>query len=73
MTAIGLAPEAASFETGLPQSEPMRADQVALTPECVECGAVWLPADDERWRLYIVDDELAFYCRECAKREFDEP
>jgi hypothetical protein len=44
--------------------------------ECVECGAV----TDERaqdWRGYRVDEpdtdeprELAFYCRECADREY---
>jgi hypothetical protein len=29
---------------------------------------------DERWRAYLTDDEpaeLAFYCPECAKREFE--
>ena len=35
--------------------------------------AVWLPADEERWRAYLTDDEppeLAFYCPECARQEF---
>jgi hypothetical protein len=32
-----------------------------------------LPADEERWRAYLTDDEppdVAFYCPECAEREF---
>jgi len=44
---------------------------------CVECGAV-ADADAFRWRAYRVDadtasgdDELVFYCPECAGREFD--
>jgi len=35
----------------------------------------WLPADEERWRAYLTDDEppeVAFYCPECAGREFDD-
>jgi hypothetical protein len=34
---------------------------------------VWLPADGERWEACLTDDdppELAFYCPDCAKREF---
>jgi hypothetical protein len=49
------------------------AEQVALIPRCVECEEVWLPADEERWRAYLTDDEpaeLAFYSLECDKREF---
>jgi hypothetical protein len=43
----------------------MDAEQVAVTPECVECGETWLPADPARWRLVEVDlDEHAFYCPE---------
>jgi hypothetical protein len=39
----------------------------------VECGAVWLPADETRWRLYAVDlDEFAWYCPACAEREFQD-
>jgi RNase P subunit RPR2 len=50
----------------------MAAERTAQTLECVECGKVWLPADDERWRAYLdTDDELVFYCPECAEREFD--
>jgi hypothetical protein len=31
-----------------------------------------LPDDEDRWRAYFdTDDELVFYCPECAKREFD--
>ena len=49
---------------------------VALIPKCAECEAVWLPADEERWRAYHAGDdldepaEIVFYCPECAKREF---
>jgi hypothetical protein len=31
-------------------------------------------ADDNRWEAYLTDDEpaeLAFYCPDCATREFD--
>lgn len=49
----------------------MSAEQVALLPQCPECGEAWLPADEDRWRAYLdIDDELVFYCRECANREF---
>ena len=57
----------------------MSAERVATIPECVECGAVWLPVDDERWRLVRLDlfgfapvgvYKLAWYCRDCAEREF---
>jgi hypothetical protein len=35
------------------------AEQVALIPEYAECGEVWLPADDDRWRAYLsTDNEL---------------
>jgi hypothetical protein len=48
------------------------AEQVALIPRCMECGDIWLPADEDRWRAYLdTDDELVFYCPECAEREFD--
>jgi hypothetical protein len=46
---------------------------VALIPSSAECEAHWLPADDERWSAYHTDDEppeLAFYCSDCAEREF---
>jgi hypothetical protein len=52
------------------------AEQVALIPECAECDARWLPADEARWRGYLGGDdldepaELVFYCPECAEREF---
>jgi hypothetical protein len=40
----------------------------------VEGQKVWLlPADEERWRAYLTDDEpaeLAFYCPQCAERAF---
>lgn len=34
---------------------------------------MWLPADETRWEAFLSDDEppeLAFYCPDCAKREF---
>jgi hypothetical protein len=34
------------------------AESVALIPECAECDARSLPADEERW-AYLTDDELA--------------
>jgi hypothetical protein len=49
--------------------------QADLARTCAECGAVWLPADEERWKAYLTDDEppqLAFYCSDCAEREFGE-
>ena len=51
----------------------MPLEKVALIPKCAKCQAVWLPADEERWRAYLTDDEppeLAFYCPECARQEF---
>ena len=54
----------------------MSAEQVALIPECAECGRPWLPADEERWSAYRgdePDDEeplLMFFCPRCAEREF---
>ena len=53
----------------------MSAEAVAIIPECAECEVPWLPADEERWQAYLADDEppeVAFYCPECAKREFGE-
>jgi hypothetical protein len=41
------------------------AEQVALIPECAECDARWLPADEDGWSAYLTDDEppeLVFYC-----------
>jgi hypothetical protein len=30
------------------------------------------PHDEDRWRCYVDDeDNLYFYCPECAEREFD--
>ena len=55
----------------------MSAKSVALIPTCAEREARWLPADEDRWFAYLTDDEppeLAFYCPECAEREFgDQP
>jgi hypothetical protein len=48
--------------------------EVALIPRCEECHAFWLPADQERWHAYWIDngpeDRLLFYCSRCAEREF---
>jgi hypothetical protein len=33
-----------------------------------------LPTDEDRWKAYLTDDEppeLAVYCPECARREFN--
>jgi hypothetical protein len=49
------------------------AESVALIPECGECEAHWLPADEEHWSAYLTDDEppeVVFYCPDCAEREF---
>jgi hypothetical protein len=36
-------------------------------------GKFWLPGNEERWRAYLdTDNELVFYCPECAEREFSE-
>ena len=51
----------------------MSAEGVAVIPRCAECGAIWLAADEDRWQAYLTEDEppeLAFYCAECAEREF---
>ena len=51
----------------------MSTEQVALIPQCAECGELWLPIDEERWRAYLdTVSGLVFYCRECAEREFGE-
>lgn len=47
------------------------AGSVPVVPECAECGERWLPADEERWRLVLVDDaELVWYCARCFEEEF---
>jgi hypothetical protein len=49
------------------------AAQVAIIPQCVDCDAVWLPTSEDRWQAYLdTEDELVFYCVECAEREFGE-
>jgi hypothetical protein len=48
------------------------AEQVALIPRCAECGERWLPGDEEHWQAHFdTDDELVFFCPECAEKEFD--
>ena len=50
---------------------------VALIPECADCGRCWWPLDTEHWEAHLTNDdeppELAFYCPECAGREFEQP
>jgi hypothetical protein len=51
----------------------VRAESIALIPECAGGEAHWLPADKERWQAWLTCDEppeLAFYCPACAGREF---
>lgn len=51
----------------------MEAERVALIARCVECDAIWLPADEERWQAWHTDDEppeLAFFRPNCAEGEF---
>jgi hypothetical protein len=51
----------------------VRAEGVALIPECAECERPWLPADEKRWRAYLTDDEppeVAFFCPDCAEQKF---
>jgi hypothetical protein len=51
----------------------VKAEDVASILRCSECGAVWLPADEERWRAYIdCDDEIQVFCPDCAVREFED-
>jgi hypothetical protein len=51
----------------------MSGERIAQIPQCAECREVWLPADEDRWKAYLdTDDELVFYCGECAKRAFGE-
>jgi hypothetical protein len=46
-------------------------EPVAPIVECEECGRFWLPADEERWRAFLDDeDEVRFFCPVCAEREF---
>jgi hypothetical protein len=36
--------------------------QVALIPQCAECGEVWLPTDEDRWQAHLdTEDELVFF------------
>jgi hypothetical protein len=52
------------------------AESVTLIPECVGCEVPWLPADEERWSAHLTDDEppeIAFFCPDCAEREFERP
>jgi hypothetical protein len=54
----------------------MQIPGVAIIPRCAECEAVWLPADEARWRVYLGGDDLeepaevVFYCPDCAECKF---
>jgi DNA-directed RNA polymerase subunit M/transcription elongation factor TFIIS len=55
----------------------LSAESVTVILECAECGARWLPADEERCAhtsAAMIDEpaELIFYCPACAEREFSE-
>jgi hypothetical protein len=50
----------------------MSVDHTAVLPECAECLDVWLPSDEERWRAFVDDGNLSFFCPGCAEREFGE-
>jgi hypothetical protein len=67
-----VSPAAVSTPHSTPSSVPrVDAEQVAVVPECEECGAVWLPADPEHWRLVLGDvDELVWLCAACWEHEF---
>lgn len=53
----------------------MKVDPVTVSPQCEECGKMWLPTDHEHWHAYWIDDgpedRLAFWCPDCAEREFE--
>jgi hypothetical protein len=52
----------------------MSTERLAVIPECAECEARWLPADEERWQAWRCDLEdeppqVVFFCPACAERE----
>jgi hypothetical protein len=54
-------------------SRAVSAEQVAVIPQCPECGELCLAGDADRWRAYLdTDDRLNFYCPDRAVREFGE-
>jgi hypothetical protein len=52
----------------------MTAEPVASVPQCEECRRVWLTQETDPWRCNLDADEdnLVFYCPDCADREFDD-
>jgi hypothetical protein len=56
----------------------MSVGEVAITPRCAECGDAGSPTTIARWQAHRIDIEpddepaIAFWCRECAEREFDD-
>jgi hypothetical protein len=72
--------EAGEAESGLLRREPqflLLSPAPATPPSSLSApsaGTVWLPTDD-RLEAHLTDDEppeLAFYCPDCAEREFGE-
>jgi len=50
----------------------VNVERVAMIP-CVECGALCLLADDQRWQAWLTCDQprgVVFYRPECGQREF---
>jgi hypothetical protein len=57
----------------MPWKEADSSGRRTRPPQCVECGARWLPDEPGRWQLVEVDlCERAWYCAECGSREFGE-
>jgi Zn finger protein HypA/HybF involved in hydrogenase expression len=57
-------------EIGRLRSATMPDDAVQTVLHCQECGRPWLEGE-RGWEAHRVDlDEVAFYCPECAEREF---
>jgi RNase P subunit RPR2 len=58
----------------LPKKKPMPENATLIRQLlCEECRRPWL-VPQERWRVYLTDDEPAEavpYCPGCAAREFD--
>jgi hypothetical protein len=53
--------------------EPVTRAAQPAPPAVATLRPRWLPADQERWRAHLTDDEppeVAFYCPECGEREF---
>jgi hypothetical protein len=67
------APSDARDESRKRVCEPYEVPRQTLIPRGAECGAIWLAVDNKHWQAWLTDDEpseLAFFCPECAEREF---